>query len=42
MDEQEKFKNREGGRVIGGLVLVAVGVALLLRNLGYFFPNWFF
>lgn len=42
MDEQKKFKNREGGRVIGGLILVAVGVALLLRNLGYFFPNWLF
>ncbi|MFN0081619.1 MAG: LiaF transmembrane domain-containing protein [Ferruginibacter sp.] len=42
MEQQKKFKNREGGRVIGGLILVAVGVALLLRNLGYLFPNWLF
>ncbi len=42
MDEQQKFKNREGSRLIGGLILVAVGVGLLLRNLGVIFPQWLF
>ena len=42
MEQQNKIKNREGGRIIGGLILVTVGVGLLLRNLGYFFPNWLF
>ncbi|MCY7290942.1 MAG: cell wall-active antibiotics response protein [Ferruginibacter sp.] len=42
MEEQKKFKNKEGGRILGGLILVAVGVVLLLKNLGYFFPGWLF
>ena len=45
METEEKNKNfrgRENGRVIGGLILVGVGAALLLRNMGFFFPNWLF
>lgn len=35
-------KNRDGARVVGGLILVGVGAALLLRNLGYILPHWLF
>ncbi len=42
MEEQKKINNKEGGRIIGGLILVTVGIGLLLRNLGYIFPEWLF
>ena len=45
METVEKNKNNRGpenSRVIGGLILVGVGAALLLRNVGFFFPNWLF
>jgi len=34
--------NRENGRIIGGLILVGVGGALLLRNLDFPIPHWIF
>ena len=45
METVEKNKNNrapENSRVIGGLILVGIGAALLLRNMGFFFPNWLF
>ncbi|MCW3089670.1 MAG: hypothetical protein JWP81_739 [Ferruginibacter sp.] len=42
MEKNKGFKDRESGRVIGGLILVAVGAALLLRNMGFFLPGWLF
>ena len=35
-------KNTESGRIIAGLMLVAVGGVLLLRQMGFFFPHWLF
>ncbi|MEP6713039.1 MAG: DUF5668 domain-containing protein [Ferruginibacter sp.] len=42
MENDKGFSNREGGRVIGGLILVGVGAALLLRNTGFMLPGWLF
>jgi len=42
MEKNKNFRDREGGRVIGGLILVCVGAALLLRNTGFFMPGWLF
>lgn len=42
MENNKNFKNRENGRVIAGLILVGVGAILLLRNSGFFLPNWLF
>jgi predicted membrane protein len=33
---------RRSGKVMAGFVLLAVGAILLLKNIGYFFPNWLF
>lgn len=41
-EETPKYKNREGGRIIGGLILVGVGAVLLMRNMGYYLPEWLF
>ena len=35
-------KNRESSRIVAGLILVGVGVAFLLRNMGFLFPHWLF
>jgi predicted membrane protein len=37
-----KEQNREGSKVIAGVIIVAVGVALLLRNIGFLLPHWLF
>ena len=42
MEKNRNFKDREGGRVIGGLILVGVGGAVRLRNTGFFMPDWLF
>lgn len=42
MEKNKNFRDREGGRVIGGLILVCVGAALLLRNTGFSMPGWLF
>jgi hypothetical protein len=40
MNNQPSSTNKENGRLLGGLLLVAVGAALLLRNMGVALPNW--
>ena len=40
--KNESTKNRESARIVAGLILVGVGVAYLLRNLGYILPGWLF
>jgi predicted membrane protein len=35
-------ENREGSKVIAGVIIVGVGVALLLRNIGFLLPHWLF
>ncbi|MEP7109595.1 MAG: DUF5668 domain-containing protein [Ferruginibacter sp.] len=42
MEKYNNLSNRDSGRVIGGLLLVAVGAALLLRNMGFLMPGWLF
>jgi hypothetical protein len=42
VENNKNLKDKEGGRVIGGLILVGVGAALLLRNTGFFLPGWLF
>jgi predicted membrane protein len=42
MEKDNKLSNREGGRVIAGLILVGIGAAFLLRNTGFILPNWLF
>src|SRR6187431_1560455 len=42
MENIRNFKDREGSRIVGGLILVAVGAALLLRNMGFIMPRWLF
>jgi predicted membrane protein len=37
-----KEENRDGSKVIAGVIIVTVGVALLLRNIGFLLPNWLF
>jgi len=41
MENNKSFRDRESGRVIGGLILVAVGAAFLLRNT-FSIPNVLF
>ncbi len=40
--ENTNDDHRENGRIIGGLILVGVGGALLLRNLDFPIPHWLF
>ncbi len=43
MEDKSNFKNRDSARVVGGLMLVGAGAALLMRNLGYIdVPYWLF
>lgn len=35
-------RNRESARIVGGLLLVCVGAAFLMRNLGFILPHWLF
>lgn len=42
MEKNRNFRNSEGGRVAGGLILVGIGAFLLLRNMGFFLPDWLF
>lgn len=42
MDNNNINKNRDNGRIIGGLIIIAVGAVLLLRNTGVYFPRWLF
>lgn len=43
MEDNRNIKNRDGARLVGGLILVAVGAALFIRNMGYIdLPYWLF
>ncbi|MEO8770126.1 MAG: DUF5668 domain-containing protein [Ferruginibacter sp.] len=43
MEDNRNVKNKDGARVIGGLILVGVGAALFIRNMGYIdLPYWLF
>lgn len=42
MEKNNNFRNSEAGRIVGGLILVAAGAFLLLRNMGVFLPGWLF
>ena len=35
-----RLKQRNDGGIIFGFIILAVGVLLLLRKLGFFFPDW--
>lgn len=38
----KKYRDTENGRIVGGLIIVAVGISLLLRNMGFLMPRWLF
>jgi len=42
MEKTNNFRNNNDGRLAGGLILVAVGAVLLLRNTGFDLPRWLF
>jgi len=42
MDNNFRDRKRQEGRIFAGLILVAVGAALLLRNSGFPLPYWLF
>lgn len=42
MENNFSDKRKDEGRIIGGLILVGVGAALLLRNTGFPLPYWLF
>ncbi len=42
MNNNTDMKNRDNGRIIGGLIIIGVGAVLLLRNTGVYFPRWLF
>jgi len=42
MENTKGFKNYDSGRIVAGLILVGVGAFLLLRNMGFWLPNWLF
>jgi predicted membrane protein len=41
-EENTKLQNRGGNKIAGGVIIVGIGVALLLRNMGLLLPNWLF
>jgi predicted membrane protein len=41
-DINKNRENGEGGKFAAGVIIVAVGVALLLRNVGFLLPRWLF
>jgi len=42
MENNINEKRKQEGRIFGGLILIAVGAALLLRNAGFPLPYWLF
>lgn len=42
MEKNAPFKTKENGRIVGGLIIIAVGAVLLLRNTGFYLPGWLF
>jgi Domain of unknown function (DUF5668)/Cell wall-active antibiotics response 4TMS YvqF len=41
-NKKNKAKRNESDRIVGGVILVAVGIVLLLRNMGFLMPSWLF
>ena len=41
-NNQNPIKSNNNGNIIAGLILVGVGVALVLRNMSFPFPEWLF
>jgi len=41
-DMKRRFGNADGGRTTTGLIVLAVGLFLLVRKLGFFIPDWIF
>ena len=42
MNNYSNHGPRRSGKVVAGLILLAVGAIWLLKNIGYFFPEWLF
>jgi predicted membrane protein len=42
MENNTNEKRRQEGRIFGGLILIVIGAALLLRNAGFPLPYWLF
>ena len=42
MQNNQPYRPRRSGKVMAGLILLAVGSIFLLKNIGYFFPDWLF
>lgn len=41
-NQREEFRGPDSGRVLAGIIVIAVGTALLVRNLDLGFPDWIF
>ncbi|OYY22742.1 MAG: hypothetical protein B7Y69_05910, partial [Sphingobacteriia bacterium 35-40-8] len=39
---QNPTNHNNGSNIIGGLILISIGVALVLRKMDFPFPNWLF
>ena len=37
-----KLPENENSKIAAGVILIGVGIALLLRNMGMIFPHWLF
>ncbi len=43
MTQKNNFQeNNKSSKVVAGIIIVAVGVALLMRNIGFILPHWLF
>jgi predicted membrane protein len=38
----EEVRNNNSSRIYGGLIIIGVGLVFLLRNFGYYIPDWIF
>lgn len=38
----EKVRNNNSSRICGGLIIIGVGLVFLLRNFGFYIPDWIF
>jgi predicted membrane protein len=41
-NNQNPIKHNNGSNIIGGLILICIGVALVMRKMDFPFPNWLF
>jgi predicted membrane protein len=42
MNNKHNMQRNESGRIVAGIIIVGVGIALLLRNMGVLLPTWLF